>query len=81
MMSLIVDLLIGSAPCIVGSVPPWLGAALIEEVLHMHSWEIFKTAYLQQENTIAVDMSNACKYTVDSASGAAEHLSIFPFGK
>ena len=79
MMSLIVGLLISSDPCIVGSVPPWLGAALTGEGLH--TIRKSSTPYLQQENTIAVDMSNACKYTVDSASGAAEHLSIFPFGK
>ena len=53
-ISLIVDLLIGSDPCIVGSVPPWLGAALTGEVLHTIGKS--STAHLQQENTIAVDI-------------------------
>ena len=78
-MSLIVGLLIGSDPCIVGSVLSWLGAALTAEVLHTLGKS--STAHLQQENTIAVDIHFCDCWQGMSASGAAEHLSIFPFGK
>ena len=52
MMSLILDLLIGSDPCIVGSVLPWLAAALTG----LHTVGKSSTTHLQQENTIAVDI-------------------------